>query len=257
MAFSRITHAGGNLGANGGTFSNGGGGMNTTGADLIILAVSFYVGNTPDTSNVSDNNGLTWNQRTARVTADTSVRFFYAYGAGSGRSGHTFSVSKVSSFMSVYVVALSGALTSGNPADQENGGIGGNTSTTVSTGSITPTEGNEYVIAAVASTATGDSMSSTNMSLLGQVNYNPGAAYAIAVADEIQTSATARSETFNWTGAYYSAGAIDSFKSAAGGGGAGGGQPTTKRWGGASHMGTQKVRGGHRGGPWGWLKEAA
>lgn len=28
------------------------------------------------------------------------------------------------------------------------------------------------------------------------------------------------------------------------------GQPTTKRWGGVPHMGTQKLRGGHRGGPW-------
>lgn len=33
------------------------------------------------------------------------------------------------------------------------------------------------------------------------------------------------------------------------------GQPTTKRFGGVPHMGTQKFRGGHRGGPWGRTRD--
>jgi len=224
MAFATIAHGGGNLGQNGGTWDNGGAGLNTSGADLILLMVGFTVGGTPAASDLADNNSLTWFALTARVTADSAVRIFYAYGTGIGRSGHTFQCNKTNSFSSIYVRAMSGALTASDPFDtpQENGGLGGSSSTTVNTGNITPSQTDCYVIAALGTAATGTSVTATNLSLVGQINFSGGGggAYSIAIAEEIQTAATLRSETFNWTPGYYSAGAIASFKAAGGGGAA-------------------------------------
>lgn len=214
MAIALVVSGGFNLNQNGGTST----GIDTTGADLIVLAVAHDGGVTPTTAHISDSRGLTWSQLTSYKTANEGVRFFYVQNANGG-TGHTFTVTLNNSFAGIGVAAFSGTQVS-SVFDAENGATSSGT-TQVITGSVTPAADGSLVIAAFASISTAGSASATNLSMLTEVNLVGGQSYACAVAYEIQTTATARSETFNTGTAADLASAIAVFKATTGGGGGG------------------------------------
>ena len=112
----------GKAGTQNGVTSNA---IDTTGANLIVLAVSYYggLGNTLIAGEVSDSKGNTWTALTNRGSNNAgNVRLFYCSNPTVG-SGHTFTASDSGgggTYPSLFAIALSGAKTS-SPFDLENG----------------------------------------------------------------------------------------------------------------------------------------
>lgn len=195
-------------------------GVDTTGANLLVIGLSSYQSATRPT--ISDNKGNTW---TALTNYETSAlerhTIFYAKNAIVG-SGHTFTASGTACFPAICAMAFSGADAS-NPFDVENGathGIGGGT--TIATGSVSPSLNNELVFTAQGGATTGSSMTIDSGFTLGstQVNLNGATNFSGACAYLIQTTKGAVSPT--WTrgagSSDYMSTAIATFKAASSGG---------------------------------------
>lgn len=212
MAFSLLVHS-----SAGGTTGGTTGAIDTTGADLIVLTVSWYTAGSAIT--VSDSKSNTWTPRTTRTSDFINTAIMYFRG-GSVGSGHTFTVSSVgTSFSAIVVAAFSGSASV--PYDVENGaGNGGSPGTSLQTGNVTPSEDNELVITGMGLNA---SMASTAINgafvIPEAMAYNSGVNFGAALAYLIQTTATAANPTWSWGSVDDCSTAIATFKAAAAGGG--------------------------------------
>jgi len=127
------------------------GGIDTTGATLLIMAVgNFYNGNTSNCTK-TDSKTNTWTPLTAQhSTNDVRVQMLYALPSG-GQVGtaHTFSCSNdgSQSYPAIAVIAFSNTLAS--PLENQSG-TGSDTGTTIQPGSLTPTQTNELFVTALA-----------------------------------------------------------------------------------------------------------
>jgi hypothetical protein len=179
------------FGANGGN-SNA---INTTGAGLLILGVSYYTGGSGLT--ISDSKSNTWNSLTATTGGGNAKCIIYYSVPTSVGTGHTASLTGTSIYTAQTFAAFSGGAAS--PADQqsENNGASGTSATSTS---ITPSVGSELVITFVGNDADTIGASSvsggftivdvTQMASSGN-NMGGGMAYLI------QTAAVAANPT--WT----------------------------------------------------------
>jgi hypothetical protein len=182
--------------------------IDTTGANLIVI---WYVSNAGQT--ITDNKGNTWSTLTLRSNGvDTIGRLLYCLSPTVG-TGHTFS--NGSSFSWISVAAFSGAAAA-SVFDQENGAGPGTNSTSLATGSITPGENNELVIAAVgnggANTSSYVADSADSFTLINSANSINGVSYGGGLSYQIQTTATARDHDWSWTTSATRVAAIASFK---------------------------------------------
>ncbi len=218
MAYALLAHTVSGTNS-GGTTSSG---IDTSGADLLVVATAFYVASTPPTLSDSQGGGsntytpLTlWN---ATGSSICSIRIFYCQAPTHVGTGHTFTLTEPNSYASLAVLALSGSKTS--PFDQENGLPNGS----VQTGSVTPSEDNEILIAMVGDGTAGSASTGVNSSFtfLDRLANSTGAYFGIATAYQIQTTATARNPTFSGQSATAAcSAAIATFKQAAAGSGKG------------------------------------
>lgn len=139
MAFSAIISTSEVFGVAGGTTT----GINTTGANLIIIALTYQqlAG-----INISDSKGNIWLQLTTYegVGAQSGVVFYYCYNPIVG-SGHTFSTT--SHFSGINVLAVSGAAIS--PFERQNGTFNISSTTSQQPGPITPSSTDELVVTAI------------------------------------------------------------------------------------------------------------
>ncbi len=210
MAIAYVTGVTANLGVNGGTTSS----VDSTGGNLIVVAVASYEPSTAPT--VSDSKGNTYNALTAQIVSGLHrIQLFYAEGATVG-SGHTFTVTGSTSYASISVNVFSGAKAS-SAFDQQNGaGSGGSP---LSTGSVTPTEDNEVVVAGISMDSAPSALSiNGGFSTPAVVYFAGGSAYGVGSAYLIQTTATAANPAWSWTGGSNETAAIATFKAAAAGG---------------------------------------
>ncbi len=186
-------------------------GINTTGANLIVVSISWYSQIT-DISLV-DSNGNTWQTLTQVDKDDWSAQMFWAYAPTVG-SGHTFTTTNDLTFATICVTAWSGSTSS--PFDQQSTGQANGT--TVQPGSITPTEDNELVITHLGQRDnTNTATVNGGFTISDQFANNPGNALGGAQAYLIQTTAAAANPT--WTADNGGLVAlIASFKASAGGG---------------------------------------
>lgn len=183
--------------------------IDTTGATLLIVATNSS--GSAAIPVISDNKGNTWNT----LTTYSRTVISYAVNPTVG-TGHTFTGTRTSSFPSIVVGAFSGAKLS-SPFDQQNGATTAS-ATSLSTGSITPTENDELLVFALGRNASSAVSVNVGSILEDQANA-PGTAYGIAIGYEIQTTATARNPQFSWSGATGAGAAIASFKAEPGAGG--------------------------------------
>jgi hypothetical protein len=205
MAYAVITNA---AAAGSGSAATTGA-IDTTGANLIVIAGTSY--DVPITA--ADSKGNTWSVLT-EYDSDVRVRLFYCLDPIVG-SGHTFTINSASGFPSVAVIALSGAAAA-SVFDQING------SATAQAGSVTPSEDNEILIAAVSFTTSNTVSIDGSFTITNQSDYAGGGAIGIGLAYKIQTSAGAENPTWTPSGTFGDrASTIASFKAAAGGGGLG------------------------------------
>jgi hypothetical protein len=214
-AFSQVLHS---FTAGGAASSVTTGNLTTTGADLLIVAVTDYQAST--LGSVSDNKSNTWTQLTSRNDgAVARVTFWYAKNATVG-SNHTFTYNGCGGtcYPTIYVQAWSGSdLTA--PFDVENGASGAAISS-LATGSVTPNQANSLLLAATNPWTVSISSIDSSFTIDDSRAYNPGFEFAGAVAYLVQGSAAAVNPTFTYSGSTAGAAAvIAAFKPATGGGG--------------------------------------
>lgn len=182
MAISVVVTQASQFGASGGTTS----GINTTGADLIVVALEYQKS---AGANISDSKGNTWTQLTKyeETSSNSAVVFYYCSNPTVG-SGHTFTTT--SHFCGVGIVAVSGSRTATTPKDQETGSTGGTSSNPQGPGSITPSVDGCLVVASFYQATTGSAPSlPSGYTSVG--TWATGTAFLGGVAYQIQSTATA------------------------------------------------------------------
>jgi hypothetical protein len=191
------------------------GSINTTGANLLIVSVSWYPAGGADVTTVelSDSKGNTWTQLNLAGTIGvtfTANRLFYCY-SGTVGTGHTFTVTETGSYPAIAVMAFSNAASS--PLDQQSQAETPLV-TTVQPGSITATQADAILVTSCAwdvDTTT----ASVNLSFTGTVSVaaTSGNHVGGGLAYRIDTSATATNPTWTKTGGISSMSAsVASFK---------------------------------------------
>jgi len=188
-------------------------GVDTTGATSIQLAVSSY--HIAPMPTISDSKGNTYTALSSYNDGTERIQMFYVENPTVG-SGHTFTASGLSSFASIAVAAFKGGATSSS-FDVENGNFSTGV-TTVTTGSITPTQNNELILAAVNFNAAGDTVSiNSGLNVLAQFAPGSGTNFGVALAAKTLGTAVAINPT--WTAGSVSGGmaaSIAAFKLAGG-----------------------------------------
>jgi hypothetical protein len=190
--------------------------IDTTGADLIVIATSVDNGSTQATPTDSKSN--TWTAL-GNSASTVRVKLYYAWGSGIAvGSGHTFSYNASDSFPSIAVIAFSGALVASDPINLENGASSAG-ATSLQTGSVSPA-GTDLFVTGIGWNAEAYVNFSINSAFTKQVgNDNVGGlAYGIAMA--YKESGSAENPTWSRTNSDYMATRIASFKGAGGDGAA-------------------------------------
>ncbi len=189
--------------------------LNTTGADFLVLTMANY--KVANAETITDSLSNTWVALTARVTLfQGRIQIFYVANATVG-AAQTFSTSEATAYGSLTVMAFTGVASS--PLDQQNtnySDAAGQTSLT--TGSITPTQDGELIIVGYNHSTPGTAAPViANASLVGLanavssvagVNFAQGGGYGI------QGTAGAINITLTLPSVLAPAAAIASFKAA-------------------------------------------
>ncbi len=205
------------------------GSIDTTGATLITV-----VGVCLDLNALALIDNKSNSPYTSAATYDVGslrTQIFYFVNPTVG-SGHTWTLTN-NRAKDISVAAWSGSATS-SPLDQTSaGGNNGGSSTTYTTGSITPAQDNELVIIGLQTEGTDTPPFSVGSGFTSAtaVTGVAGTAFGSALWYLIQTTAAASNPTVTIaTGSNNAQGIQASFK--ASGGGGGGDQPMMRRWGG-------------------------
>jgi hypothetical protein len=195
--------------------------INTTGADTIVCYISEQ-DNAIDTT-ISDTNANTWNQLTQQrngATANLLGRMWYCQNCTVGAS-HTFTATDGGDTISRPSIACA-AFSGGHLTaliDQQTGTADVDGGTTTDTGAISPSENNTLVVTGIAvganaATYTIDGSYTITDQIAVTANH-----FGVALAYEIQTTATATNRRWTSSTNTYVMTTIASFKSAGGGGG--------------------------------------
>jgi hypothetical protein len=203
--------------SDGGTFTTGA--IDTTGANLLVLCISWYDAETAPT--ISDSKSNTWTPRTAYTGAlgGSVSRIYYAENPGSVGGSHTFTATGATKYASIGILAFSGAATA-SVYDGENGATL-LSSATIQPGSVTPSVDNEVLVSCLGRVAAFTSVGSSFVGELS-VDYGGGTHFGLNVAYKIQTSAGAENPLWTCGGAGTLSAAMAAFKAGGGGGGSGG-----------------------------------
>jgi hypothetical protein len=124
--------------------------INTTGATLLVACIQGYPGDyttgSGTTGPITDSNGNTWNYLTNHQSASGFIKgqIAYAYNPTVG-SGHTFTFTFGSHTDAIDILAFANTLTTSAVFDQQNGAAS-NSSASLSTGNITPSQANEIIV---------------------------------------------------------------------------------------------------------------
>lgn len=189
------------------------GSIDTTGANLIVISVCSYAAAGEPT--VSDSKSNTWTGLTAVASTNARERLYYCLNPSVG-SGHTFTITSGGSnaFPFIGVEAWSGAHASSS-FDQQNG-ASTNGATSRTTGSVTPTEDNELLVAGLNFNASNTISIDGGFTISEQRDFVGGSNFGGAIAHLVQTTATAANPSFSWSSSCEGAAAIATFKAAAG-----------------------------------------
>lgn len=189
-------------GANGGTT----GALDTTGADLIVIAISGL--NTSATPTDSETN--TWQALTHQDNYGNQL--WYCLNPTTD-AAHTFTFSETASYPVISVACYSGV----DSYDQESGANTATTGTTYQPGSITPSKNNALFVTSGCTYGGGTDWDS-NFSLRQAEYGKSGSNYSGGLADYIQDTAGALNPTWTSTGSYNRSATMATFLPALGGG---------------------------------------
>lgn len=170
-------------------------GINTTGANLIILAVTWAI---THSFTVSDSKGNTYTGLNIASTAGQNSQLFYCLNPTVG-AGHTFTISGAGSLQSMCIEAFSGVKISG-AFDQQNTNTNTSAGTTIQTGSVTASAAGCLLVTVHGTNFTdaGGGISIDNSFVLTDyVPLSPGTYYGTGMAYLVQGAASAINPT--WT----------------------------------------------------------
>jgi hypothetical protein len=187
-------------------------GVPTTGASLLVAAVSEYETGITGGSTVSDSKGNTWTPLTLWVEAGltvTQVRFFYAVpDAAHLDAAHTFTCVAAGTSYGVLTVAAFSGTHATAPFDQQNGvDFAG---TTIQAGSVLTGEP-ELIVAAVACESAAVSAIDASLTMIQNVTSTAGH-IAGALAWGVQGAAGAINPTWTLSTVNQASAAIATFK---------------------------------------------
>jgi hypothetical protein len=185
----------------------------TTGADLVVITVTDYSGQSPAVIGDNKGNGSP-TALTSRVQGTVRQTLYY-YTAPTVGAGHHWTVDGTNSFVAIAVAYFSGAATS-LPKDQDSGAV--TTSSTAQPGSIAPSEDDELIVCGVGSDG-GSTTPDGAFTETDDVFYSPF--FNAELSYQIQTTATAVNPSNGVVGTSNTVCSQASFKAAAGGGGGG------------------------------------
>ena len=160
-------------------------GISTTGATLIVVAVSYFT--TAGVATPSDSQNNTWTALNTynSLSAAHSIVMYYANSPTTG-SNQTFTESDGTNYPGICVLAFSGTNTS-SPVDSPQNGEG-YSATTMQTRSIRPNFNNEVLITGVGAGQYTYSINDPTIPSSGQIKYNVNND-GVAIAYLIQTTA--------------------------------------------------------------------
>lgn len=199
-------------------------GINTTGANLILVAIGYYqdpgAGVPCVLSDSVGGNSNTYTALTAHSSADaTSGKLFYTVPTHVG-SGHTFTCTDGSGFATfpgITVTAWSGAA-GDPPLDQQNRAESMGSVTTVQPGSITPGQTNELLITTITHIEASASVTvDSGFTVSDDIHLASGTGFGIAMAYIIETSIVAKNPTWTTTTSHELVSDIISFTDTGGG----------------------------------------
>lgn len=158
--------------------------INTTGATLLVLSISYNT--SLGVSTISDSKSNTWTPLTEHSEAGgLANRLYYVANPVVG-SGHTFTAAGASNFNVICVQAFSGVLTV-SPFDQETGSaaVGLN----VRPGAIIPPQSGEVFVTGLINNDVGTQTIESGFTISDSIPYTGGVNYGGAMAYFIQTDA--------------------------------------------------------------------
>ena len=166
--------------------------LDTTGANLIVVAGGDYDPGVTGSSTLTDLHTNTWTPRTLYVEGGTQqqVRLYYCTPPPAKTGvGHTFSTYAGGGAFYGSVAAAAFANVHAVPFDGENGtestGV-----TTLSTGPVTPTEHGELIVAAVSTAGAAISAITAGLTIIEQVANVAGQHLPLALAYLVQPPGT-------------------------------------------------------------------
>jgi hypothetical protein len=175
MAYSLVAHVGAGS-PNTNSFDTSG--INTTGANLIVISIGTFGAN----ANPTDSKGNTWTALTQRTNSSRNQQLFYCASPTVG-SGHTFNPnSGNASYPTINVTAWSGAAAS--PFDQQSGAA------SRQPGSITPSEDNCLLVTGVMDQGGGATTIDSGFTI-SDTETNDGNHFNSSAAYLVQTTAGA------------------------------------------------------------------
>lgn len=203
MAFSLLVHTKG-AGVTNPTTGN----VDTTGGNLLVVAVSSYSAGTT----VSDAKSNSWTPLTVSTFGEARTFITYSQGGTFG-SGENFTYT--GSYAAIEGAAFSGSASS--PFDVQNTNASAIKVTSLSTGSVTPSQNDSLIIATIATGGGGGGYSiDSGFTIIDSNDYVAFTNEGGAIAYKIQTTAGAENPTWSWTGSADAAASIAVFKPAAG-----------------------------------------
>lgn len=206
MAWSLKSHVAIPGGANGNTSA----GIDTTGADLIVIAVSYQA----NATSVTDNKGNTYTKEVdAGGSAGQPSQQIWACHNPTVGAGHTFTISGSSIIACGEVEAWSGSIT-GPVLDTTNSTLQAASVTTVQPGSVTPAAANALIVTGFADGATGGATINLGFTISDQTGFGAGTNYSGAMAYLVLATPAATNPTWSSNASAASQGAaIAVFKS--------------------------------------------
>jgi hypothetical protein len=164
--------------------------FNATGANTLVMSVGSSDGNCTPSSTPAN----TWVLATPHGTPPTH-RFFVAYNAAVSNSMTISCTATASEYPAMSVAAFSGIYAAGNPIDKVNGGYG--TAATLATGSVTPSNAPQLVLAGWAGTETSSLSIDSGFTIYEHLPSIQGSYWSSALAMKTVSPAAATSAT--WT----------------------------------------------------------
>lgn len=166
--------------------------INTTGANLILFAMSATVSPSPGMQDSANN---TWHTAGTSLSGNFQWGLFYAFNPTTSNS-HTFELTGTDIEGALAVLAYSGATTT-NPLDQGDSTSG--SGLTISIGPITPTENGELIVASAHNQNVGTTLSvNSGMTVQEFVDAVGSTNFGVGIATFVQTTAAMIDPTFTF-----------------------------------------------------------